>query len=205
MKRVIALLHRHGETDMNAGNKFRSRMDPQLDPHGLKQAVEAAEFLERYDLARIITSPMLRAYQTAVITQESGFTHIHIEQNRELLPWDLGFMAGKDRDPYLPILEFFISCPDVVPPEGECLSNFKMRTEQFFAREFEEAEGLNLYVCHTSNIVSLNNILNNNEDLKPEIGESVGPGGVVAIVEGAHGLEMEPVWGIEKKAEYGVS
>lgn len=203
-KRIIAFLHRHGETSLNVGNVFRARMDPPLDENGLLQAERAAQFLERYDLERIVTSPMLRAWQTAVVTQ-AAFPHVPIVQDRSLMPWDLGFMAGKDKDLYADLLEFYIENPDKVPPDGESLSAFKWRIEQFFKWEFEHREELTCYICSTSNIVSLNNIINGNDDLKPEIGESVEPGGVVAVVETEKGFEMEPLWGITKEAEYGVS
>lgn len=203
-KRIIALLHRHGETDLNAGNVFRSRLDPCLDDNGLKQAEYAADFLEQYDIERIVTSPMLRAWQTAHIMQ-IVMPHVPIHQERALFPWDLGFMSGKDREEYADLLEYYVMNPEKKPPEGEPLLLFKLRTQNYFEQEFDRDEGLTCYVCHTSNIVALNNILNGNDDLKPEIGESVGPGGVVAIIDGPRGLEMEPVWGMEKKAEYGVS
>lgn len=203
-KTLIALLHRHGSTVLNESNTFRSRMDPPLDEQGLFQAERAAEFLERYDIERVVTSPMMRAWQTAEVMQ-LAMPHVPVVTDRWLMPWDLGFMAGKDREAYGPILELYVNSPELRPPDGESLLAFKDRTARFFEREFEQAEGLTCYVCHTSNIVSLNNIINGNDDLKPEIGESVGPGGVVAIYEGPRGLEMEPVWGVEKKAEYGVS
>jgi len=201
---LIALLHRHGSTILNEKNTFRSRMDPCLDENGLRQAERAAEFLERYDIEKIVTSPMLRAWQTAEIMR-LAMPSVPVFTERWLMPWDLGFMAGKDREEYGALLEFFVMNPEQKPPEGESLFAFKERTERFFTQEFERNDSLVCYVCHTSNIVSLNNIINGNDDLKPEIGESVGPGGIVAILEGPQGLEMEAIWGVEKKAEYGVS
>jgi phosphoserine phosphatase len=202
--RLVALVHRHGETELNTNNVFRARMDPPLDINGIQQAERAAEFLERYDIERIVTSPMLRAWQTAMVTSQV-FGHVPVVQERALMPWDLGFMAGKDRDLYQDLLEYYVANPDKVPPDGESLAAMKFRTDRFFMQEFERDEGLTCYICSTSNIVALNNIINGNDDLKPEIGESVEPGGIVAVWDGPRGLEIEPVWGIEKQAEYGVS
>src|SRR5271166_5378987 len=204
MKSLIALLHRHGETSLNAQNAFRSRMDPCLNETGLKQAEASAEFLSRYDIERIVTSPLLRAYQTACIMRYE-FPHVPIIQDRALFPWNLGFMAGLDRDLFADILNFYVANPGKVVPDGEALDSLKQRTKQFFAQEFEKEEGLTCYVLHTSNIITLCNLVEGHETLQAEQGEAVGPGGVLAVYEGIKGLEIEPIYGHVKQAEYGVS
>jgi broad specificity phosphatase PhoE len=204
MKSLIALLHRHGETSLNAQNAFRSRMDPCLNETGIKQAEASAEFLSRYDIERIVTSPLLRAYQTACVMQRE-FPHVPVIQDRALFPWDLGFMAGLDRDLFADILDFYVRHPAKVVPDGEALDALKRRTEQFFKQEFEREEGLTCFVCHTSNIIALCNLVEGHETLRPEQGEAVGPGGVLAVYEGIRGLEVEPIYGQVKQAEYGVS
>jgi broad specificity phosphatase PhoE len=179
-------------------------MDPPLNEVGIKQAEAAADFLGRYDLERIVTSPMLRAWQTSMLVRRD-FPHIPIIQDRSLMPWDLGFMAGCDRDLYADILNFYVEHPGKQIPDGEALDQLKQRTEQFFCEEFERDEGLTCYVCHTSNIITLSNLLNGTSELKPDQGEAVGPGGVLAVWQGSKGLEVEPIYGQAKPAELGVS
>jgi broad specificity phosphatase PhoE len=179
-------------------------MDPPLNEQGIQQAERAAEFLGRYDVERIVTSPMLRAWQTACLMLKE-FPHVPVLQDRSLMPWDLGFMAGLDRDLFKDILDLYIRHPEKVVPDGEALDQLKERTKLFFAQEFEREEGLTCYVCHTSNIITLSNLLNGEEALQPDQGEAVGPGGILAVYEGAKGLEVEPIYGAVKKPEYGVS
>ena len=204
MKHLVALLHRHGETTLNADNAFRSRMDPPLNDVGLKQAEAAAEFLGRYDLERIVTSPMLRAYQTACLVQRE-FPTVPVVQDRSLMPWDLGFMAGLDRDLYHDILDLYVKQPYKVVPDGEALDQLKLRTKLFFTSEFEREEGLTCYVLHTSNIITLSNLILGTENMSPDQADAVEPGGVLAIYEGVQGLEVEPIYGAVKEPEYGVS
>ena len=67
MKKMVAVIQRHGYTVLNETNAYRGRQDPPLDAEGLKQAEAAAENLkeEKVKLERIVSSPMLRACQTA--------------------------------------------------------------------------------------------------------------------------------------------
>jgi broad specificity phosphatase PhoE len=203
-KKLVALLHRHGSTLNNELNQYRSHLDPSLDAKGVEQAEESADFLEKYDIEKIVTSPMLRAYQTASITY-TRFPHVPFIQDRGLMPWNLGFLAGKDRDTFAEILQFYVDNPYKTVPQGDALDVFKQRTEQFFTQEFEKDEGLTMYCCHTSNIITLSNLLSGDSTMQAERHEAVGPGGILAIFEGGGGLEMEPIYGEAKPQTYGVS
>jgi broad specificity phosphatase PhoE len=59
----VLVLVRHGRTDVNARGLLQGRMDPPLDELGMVQAAEVAKAIERPD--RVISSPLLRARQTA--------------------------------------------------------------------------------------------------------------------------------------------
>ncbi|OJS99846.1 histidine phosphatase family protein [Marinobacter nauticus] len=56
---------RHGETDDNRNNLWMGRKDLTLNQTGIHQAKAAAEYLARLPIELIITSPLLRARQTA--------------------------------------------------------------------------------------------------------------------------------------------
>jgi broad specificity phosphatase PhoE len=202
-KHVLALILRHGSTVANEKNLFRSRLDVSLDEKGFKQADAAADFLGRYDLERIVTSPMLRAYQTACIVQ-SNFQHAPLIQDRALMPWDLGFLVGKDRELYGPILDLYVQNPYKTIPDGEALDCLRVRTRQFFEGELEREDSLTLYVAHTSNIITLSNLIAGTT-MGADQADAVGPGGILAVYEGAQGLEIEPIYGAVKEPEYGVS
>jgi probable phosphoglycerate mutase len=58
-------LIRHGRTAMNAAGRLRGHLDPPLDDLGQVEAFELARELAYSQPARIVTSPLLRAVQTA--------------------------------------------------------------------------------------------------------------------------------------------
>ena len=57
------MLVRHGRTEANAGRKLQGLLDLPLDDVGLAQVADVATWLGRPD--RVISSPLLRARQTA--------------------------------------------------------------------------------------------------------------------------------------------
>ena len=59
----MLVLVRHGRTEANAVRKLQGRLDLPLDEVGLAQAANVASWLGKPD--RIISSPLLRAQQTA--------------------------------------------------------------------------------------------------------------------------------------------
>ncbi|MEP7204063.1 MAG: histidine phosphatase family protein [Ilumatobacteraceae bacterium] len=59
----MLVLVRHGRTEANAGRKLQGLLDLPLDDVGLAQVADVASWLEPPD--RVISSPLLRARQTA--------------------------------------------------------------------------------------------------------------------------------------------
>lgn len=202
-KKLVGLCVRHGSTDLNEDNKFRGRLDPPLDAKGLAQAKKAAKNIaaEHKDFVkRIVSSPMLRAMQTAdQISEELG---LEVIQDRSLISWALGFLTGKDRDDYKPVLDLYIDKPLMKIPDGESLDDLETRIEEFFDKELR-TEGT-VYCTHNSNLVCLDNLILGNKDGRPESSEtSVEPGGVIGIYvdsEGAYSTEV--LFGVEKTAEF---
>lgn len=58
-------LCRHGRTQLNVSGVLRGRLDPELDMVGRAEARELAAELSQLDLLRVVSSPLLRAHQTA--------------------------------------------------------------------------------------------------------------------------------------------
>lgn len=67
---TIICLVRHGETDWNAEGKLQGRTDIPLNNKGILQADECGEHLQTTEWDVIITSPLKRAKQTAIIINE---------------------------------------------------------------------------------------------------------------------------------------
>lgn len=147
-KQLCGLICRHGATELNESNCFRSRLDPKLNKDGIAEAERLAKIISRkYKVYKIVSSPMLRALQTAdIVAEQLG---MKVKQDRGLMPWNLGFLSGKDRDLYGHLLEFYVSNPKQVIPEGESLDQFEERIQEFFDDELkskysEAASGTNV-------------------------------------------------------------
>lgn len=202
-QKLVGLLVRHGDTEVNESNQFRGRLDPSLNTKGIKQAEKAAKDIadeHKEFVKKIVTSPMLRACQTAdIIAEELGMDVI---QDRGLISWALGFLAGKDRTAFQPILDFYIDNPKVKIPDGESLEDLETRIQEFFDKELR-TEGT-VYVSHNSNLVTFENLIRGNKDGRPESSEtSVDPGGIIGVYVDSDGkYSTEVLLGVEKQAEY---
>lgn len=204
-KKLIAVVQRHGSTILNEDNKFRSRMDPPLDERGIKQAEAAAQNLrdEGLEVKRIVSSPMLRAVQTAdAIAEEFG---LDVEQDRALISWNLGFLSGKDKDAYGPILELYVDNPKLVPPDGESLDTLEDRNFHYFDKELRKENKLTVYVSHNSNCVAVNRMIDEEYKGRAESDDvSVKPGGTLGIYVDSEGnYSVEVLFGKKETAAFG--
>ena len=86
---------RHGETEWNARNKICGRTDLPLTARGLEQARELAEKMADKKLDLIISSPMIRARQTAAAVSE--VTGVQVLIDVRLIEQDFGDFEGMDR------------------------------------------------------------------------------------------------------------
>lgn len=202
MDKIVRYLLRHGDTELNDSNVFRGMLDPPLNDKGLTQAAKAAEFLKSKGIERVVCSPLLRAVKTAQIVSGSlGGRCVH--QTRDLFPWQIAPLYGADREKFEHVLDYYIDNPKEVPDGGESLDTFVTRVGDFFETDLK-IPVTTLYVCHTSNIVALNDLLNEEKVGRPESGEVVGPGGVCEVHEMDDDyFQLKPVFGEEKPAEFG--
>ncbi|MCI0183113.1 MAG: histidine phosphatase family protein [Acidibacillus sp.] len=66
MKTTLCLM-RHGETDWNVTRRFQGRTDVPLNDRGREQALRSALFLSQGHYEHVVSSPLLRAKETAEI------------------------------------------------------------------------------------------------------------------------------------------
>lgn len=86
------ILVRHGESEANARGIIQGRIDFGLSELGRQQAQRVAERLLHEDVVRIITSPLLRAAQTAdVIGAAGGLAPV---AEPALMEYDVGEISG---------------------------------------------------------------------------------------------------------------
>lgn len=88
-------LLRHGETDLNALDVLQGSIEEPLNAVGRQQAQDAAFELSGLRIGRIISSPQIRARQTADIVAK--VLHLSIEENALLRERDWGIYEGKFR------------------------------------------------------------------------------------------------------------
>jgi broad specificity phosphatase PhoE len=89
-------LARHGRTRLDAAGLLRGRLDPGIDAVGLFQALTLSDVLGRQDLQLIISSPLVRAVETArKVALRAG---LEVEIDQRLADRDFGPWAGKTLD-----------------------------------------------------------------------------------------------------------
>ncbi len=84
---------RHGATDWNRQGRFQGRTDNPLNDDGTAQAHAAAEKLRAVELGHVVSSPLLRAVQTAEIIANVASKTVTLDQG--LIELDFGSFEGK--------------------------------------------------------------------------------------------------------------
>ena len=152
----MLILVRHGRTSANAAALLQGRVDNELDDVGVQQASQIAAALSRADQPpdRIISSPLLRARQTAEATAELTGLEIAIDERWSEL--DYGEWDG------IPISEVRASewqrwraDTGFAPPGGESLAQLNDRVDAACNELAALAAGRNVAVfTHVSPIKS---------------------------------------------------
>jgi uncharacterized phosphatase len=95
---------RHGLSQMNIHGLFAGHTETPLTDRGRLQAVEAGQHALQLKLDLIISSPLDRAHETAVIiATEIGYPVDKIITSDLLLERNFGIMEGRDYEPNLNI------------------------------------------------------------------------------------------------------
>ena len=129
---------RHGETEWNVKRRFQGRSDIPLNEEGRRRARITAEALEDVPFSRIYTSPLKRAYETAMIIK--GVRDIPVMTEPRIIEISFGEYEGLccgKKDYNIPDPEFmnFFDRPEAYkPPRGaEGIEELKARTADFLA------------------------------------------------------------------------
>ena len=146
------ILVRHGETAWNKEERFRGRKNIPLNANGILQAKLAADFLGRYKIDLIYSSPMQRALQTAVEIRRSRDIEINIDEgiaDMDFGQWE-GMKVSEVKEKYPELFAIWLSAPHQCQiPGGE---NFQMVLERSLKtvdkiRELKDVETV-LIVTH---------------------------------------------------------
>ncbi|MFM1917911.1 MAG: hypothetical protein RJB01_1426 [Actinomycetota bacterium] len=129
---TVTHLARHGATAYSLEKRFSGPggFDPPLAELGIAQAEAlGAEIARRHTAQRIITSPLLRAVQTAeIIAEQTGLGIDVIDGLAECAfgEWD-GLTLGEVRDQWPEQLSEWLASTSVAPPGGESFEQLRAR------------------------------------------------------------------------------
>jgi broad specificity phosphatase PhoE len=154
---------RHGATDWNRQGRFQGRTDNPLNDHGIAQAHEAAEKLRAVALAHVVSSPLLRAVQTAEIIANMASRNVSLDHG--LIELDFGSFEGQ------PVRELMMKhgkssaqgLVDMLPADSEPWADVASRAlasvNQWLARHPQDEI---LFVCHDAVMQSMAQTLTGN-------------------------------------------
>lgn len=147
---------RHGATDWNRQGLFQGRTDNPLNDDGIAQAHAAAEKLRTIALEHVVSSPLLRAVQTAEII--ANFASRTVTLDHGLIELDFGSFEGR------PVRELMIQhgknsaqgLVDMLPADSEPWADVASRAllciSKWLARHPEDEI---LFVCHDAVMQSM--------------------------------------------------
>ena len=144
----MLMIVRHGRTDHNASGLLLGRIDAPLDPLGREQAAAVATAIGSVD--RVITSPLLRARETA-----AAFGVEPIIDDR-WIEVDYGSYDGTPLGEIpADIWQEWRTDPDFTPPGGESLATLGRRVAsalEDLARDASATDRTTVIVTHVSPI-----------------------------------------------------
>jgi probable phosphoglycerate mutase len=144
----VIVFARHGQTAPNRDGLVLGRADPELTEEGHRQAALLAAALATEPVTAIVTSPLLRARQTAEAAGGACGVPVTVDERLVEIDWGAwegrpaGGLAGADVDRWR---------AEGTAPEGESLDSLSRRVESFCVEALEE-EGLVVAVSHVSPI-----------------------------------------------------
>ena len=152
-------LVRHGTTAHSHEGRFSGRNDLELDEHGRAQAAALAARAARWtDITAVVSSPILRAQQTAAgIGAALGLAVDVVDAFAEVDfgEWD-GLTFSELRKAHPDQMAAWFGSPDVAPPGGESMGAAAQRVRRGLADLLERhAERRVVVVTHVSPIKSL--------------------------------------------------
>ncbi len=145
------ILARHGETDWNAGEIFRGRVDVELNETGVKQAELLAEYLSGIEIEAVYTSPLKRALKTAGII--AGNHRVGVMVTHALIDLDFGEWQGLSHQEvkakYPGLYTEWVNHPERASlPAGEGLNDVRERAVSLVEGVVAQYKGRVIMVSH---------------------------------------------------------
>jgi broad specificity phosphatase PhoE len=147
---------RHGATDWNRQGLFQGLTNNPLNDDGIAQAHAAVEKLRALEFAHIVSSPLLRAVQTAEIIANAAAKTVAVD--RGLIELDFGSFEGKR------VRDLMIQhgknnaqgLVDMLPADSEPWADVAARAMRAVSQWLDRhPEGEILFVCHDAVMQSM--------------------------------------------------
>ncbi|MEN6318585.1 MAG: histidine phosphatase family protein [Syntrophaceae bacterium] len=152
------ILVRHGETLSNRENRVQGITNTELSDHGHMQVEKLAESLKTVPIEVIISSPLKRAYQTAMAIGKFHTAEIEIEENlQEMDHGDFENVSIEElKKTHLPFIKQWFNNPaSVAMPNGESLSDVQIRAWSAIEKIIEKPKNNILVVSHSMTIMTI--------------------------------------------------
>jgi len=146
----VIVFARHGQTAPNRDGLVLGRADPELTEEGRRQAALLAAALAGESVTAILTSPLVRARQTAEAVGAACGATVTVDERLLEIDWGAwegrpaGSLAVADVDRW--------RADDGTAPEGESLDSLSRRVESFCLETLEQEGGVVVAVSHVSPI-----------------------------------------------------
>lgn len=168
-------LIRHGQTDWNTDGKIQGSTDIPLNETGRIQARWLAEGMRDRPVARIFTSPLMRAADTAAAVGLAQ--HVEVEQVKGLVEVGFGKWEGKTwkevqeeyKEEYR---RWWLNPVDMGPPGGELQTEIRLRCRQavdYIMSQASRTEGDVAVVAHGATLAYILEYFMRNHPLHEEI------------------------------------
>lgn len=120
-------LCRHGRTQLNVAGLLRGRLDPDLDIVGFAEARDLAAELSQVSPTRVVSSPALRAMETARPIAEAS--EVTVETDDRLLDRDYAAFDGTSAEELLAEYGSYDAAPGVEPSAAVAARGVEFLTE----------------------------------------------------------------------------
>jgi broad specificity phosphatase PhoE len=131
---VEIILVRHGETDFNAAEIFRGRVDVPLNEKGKKQAELLGEYLSAGKIDVVYSGPLQRAVKTAAAISARRGLDVNVVENLNDIDcgeWQ-GLSLREVKERYPELYQDWLDTPEQVRlPGGETLEEVRRRAMPF--------------------------------------------------------------------------
>lgn len=156
------LVVRHGQSIADIENRFEGRADFELTDLGIKQANQAASWINTYYRADyIISSPLKRARKTAETI--SFLCNVKVILEDEIMEWNNGLLAGLKREEGMKLypLPQEGRKPHDTFAETESFIEFRSRAKTFISKLLSSNENQPSRICIVSHGGFINMLFRN--------------------------------------------